>query len=252
MKRPSAFTLIELLVVISIIVLLISILLPTLRAAREAARTSQCLSNQRQIGLMVHAYANDYDDYHVPWHHAGNVWSAILINHLTSKSFADIYNDAVNNPTEQSNTEAAFYCPSLNQMGLGTSATTFGQYYTNYAINFDIFALVNPPASGEPLQRLGDFKKASRNGTLWDTRAFFIGGPEGDHHVGSSALYQITSGDPNTSVGYPHHGGRMEALGLIQGGSATVLYLDSHVSSVTDGGAGAPLDIAYDGSRLYR
>lgn len=62
-NRPSsAFTLIELLVVISVIALLISLLLPVLRSAREAARTSGCLSNQRQIMLSAIAYATEHDE----------------------------------------------------------------------------------------------------------------------------------------------------------------------------------------------
>ncbi|MEO0963745.1 MAG: DUF1559 domain-containing protein [Planctomycetota bacterium] len=65
MKRFShaGFTLIELLVVISIIALLIAILLPALQAAREAARQSQCLANQRQIGIGVFAYTTDHDGF---------------------------------------------------------------------------------------------------------------------------------------------------------------------------------------------
>jgi prepilin-type N-terminal cleavage/methylation domain-containing protein len=60
-KRPqSAFTLVELLVVIGIIALLVSILLPTLNRAREAARRTQCLSNLRSIGQMMNMYANQY------------------------------------------------------------------------------------------------------------------------------------------------------------------------------------------------
>ena len=61
MKRRQAFTLIELLVVISIIALLISILLPSLGAARDAAKATACLSGLRQTAIGSHAYTNDHD-----------------------------------------------------------------------------------------------------------------------------------------------------------------------------------------------
>ncbi len=71
-RHRLGFTLIELLVVIAIIAILAAILFPVFAQAREAARKTACLSNEKQIGLGARMYMEDFDGglYH---HHEGYV-----------------------------------------------------------------------------------------------------------------------------------------------------------------------------------
>ena len=62
-KKEKAFTLIELLVVIAIIALLLAIVMPALSMAKEHAKRLTCAANLRNIGQVLHTYAEENNGY---------------------------------------------------------------------------------------------------------------------------------------------------------------------------------------------
>ena len=120
--RIRAFTLIELLVVISIIALLIALLLPALGQAKDAAKSAQCLSQQKQMVIAMHGYANDYEGLFPNFSHVpGEYWHHELAHYLGNEQYeqnADLYTRGG---------MMVMVCPmtTIDKTGMGSANTTW-------------------------------------------------------------------------------------------------------------------------------
>ncbi|MBN8524246.1 MAG: type II secretion system protein [Planctomycetes bacterium] len=104
---PAGFTLIELLVVVSIIAILAGMLLPGVRMVRDAARTSQCTTNLRQLQLANAAYKTD-NGYWIPGYDntfsGANFW-------IQSRDFIAAYTDDKVINADNNSIPSRQFCP---------------------------------------------------------------------------------------------------------------------------------------------
>lgn len=82
-------TLIELLVVIALIGALVSLLLPAIQAAREAARRTQCQNHLRQQGLALALYSESNACLPPGWNTTGHAWNAMVLPFLEQSTLFD-------------------------------------------------------------------------------------------------------------------------------------------------------------------
>ncbi|RCS44640.1 DUF1559 domain-containing protein [Bremerella cremea] len=91
--RKQAFTLVELLVVIAIIGVLVSLLLPAVQQAREAARRMQCSNNCKQLGLAFHNYHDTFRSFPFSWNFTTDMnassWGTQLLPFMEQGNLAD-------------------------------------------------------------------------------------------------------------------------------------------------------------------
>jgi len=139
-KRLCAFTLIELLVVIAIIAILAAMLLPALARAKKRALTANCVSNLKQVGMIMNMYVTDNNDT-FPYSGAG-WWQMPLV---------DLYR--VQNTYINTNSRSFFKCPAdmgigwnfqlLQKFGANTNVLMFPASYDYYASFYTSRAKLN-------------------------------------------------------------------------------------------------------------
>ncbi|HEY3331141.1 MAG TPA: DUF1559 domain-containing protein [Capsulimonadaceae bacterium] len=149
--RRKAFTLIELLVVIAIIAILAAILFPVFAQAREKARQASCQSNQKQIGLAMLQYVQDFDEkYPNMMGGGGGGWVARIYGYVKTPNMFLCPNDTYKplDPTHQvmsyaENTNLGYTPISASQFGSTTVSVLAFEWTGGYT-------LITPGETGSP------------------------------------------------------------------------------------------------------
>jgi len=186
MQTRSAFTLIELLVVIAIIAILAAILFPVFAKVREKARQTSCLSNQKQIGLGLIQYVQDYDEsypiYNNNWSNGvpPSCWPSKVYAYVKSAQVFACADDISTNPGTDG---VLSYAMNSNLNGPG------GVYAPSPAT----LAMLNAPAQTVAIFEL---ETSQQNGVgILDGDAHYMI-PEGNGRVGGQFLADNNSFAP--------------------------------------------------------
>ena len=208
--KKRNFTLIELLVVIAIIAILAGMLLPALNRARERARTTQCLSNMKQIGLAFNGYMDIFNGYMPNYNH--NVGYDVDVSRRLTWGTMLVRMNLI--------TAASFICPTLKAVASGTGVTPTAQTnvigaYVGYGIPYEPHTVGRSIDSQFYHCKASMGKHPSRLFTAMDSRnaARF---DRGDYHV--TRLLRTSS---LSSFGFPH---------TRHQGAASITHLDGHAA----------------------
>ncbi|MCG3177976.1 MAG: hypothetical protein BIFFINMI_00299 [Phycisphaerae bacterium] len=261
------FTLIELMVVIGIIALLIGILMPSLGAAREVARSAKCASNLRQLGLAAAMYLKDNNGQFPPFRLDKNANGSVAVAgvgnglKIRPRWFALLgpYTESVFNPPsptdDRQNVASPVYtCPSVpawtdernypygyNYQFLGNSRVRGGGGTINFPVNE-----MNVPAP-ERTVFAGDCMGTAAAFPADQRLAYQAKGSEpralGNHSYSLDPPHLPAS---NYVSSTPDVNGRRTAPDPRHQGNANVLFCDGHVQGRTPEQLG--YDVAEDGS----
>ena len=177
----KGFTLIELLVVIAIIAILAAILFPVFAKAREKARQTACLSNEKQICLGILMYAQDYDE---------RFPGLFMPNGVTTPWYPDLIMPYIKNLQ-------IFQCPSKSAVVLSGWGYTYGTcgYAADCAIvggggGQAMASLTHPATSVLLAETSGDGRTPCCNpaGVVWNSNSNYgcMSGIDERHNDGSN------------------------------------------------------------------
>jgi prepilin-type N-terminal cleavage/methylation domain-containing protein len=165
--KRRAFTLIELLVVIAIIAILAAILFPVFAKAREKARQTSCASNERQLGLALLQYIQDYDE-NLPCGDtaAQNTgWDSQIYPFVKSTGIFTCPSDTTVPPG--SNIVLSYAC-NLSTSYSAIPSLSVSSAYTKFASpSRTVLLLEVRNVSGDPAAVTGSVPTASTSGDCW-------------------------------------------------------------------------------------
>lgn len=236
-KRQTKFTLIELLAVIAVIAILASMLLPALINARERGHQIKCSGNQKQLGLAVNMYLDDYQEYFPIGIYtiSGACWSWTdqLAPYCGTKfkSAKESYESigTHNNYSQVAKYYKIFLCPKKN-MTWNEYTTGWWNYVGNYTTNSDIMPRYPTGTYDAAPKKTVHLKFPSANGLLWDGKRAVSGSAYGPRASTESAIGITSTPD------YRH------------GSNINILFADGHVKSFPQN---LTLPIAHNGSDLW-
>lgn len=153
--RSRGFTLIELLVVIAIIAILAAILFPVFAQAREKARQATCASNEKEIGLAILMYSQDYDEIFPPSNYNDPVkptsptpWMFIIDSYVKAG-----YPEAA--AATGSNIASVYACPDESKTEIAKNATPAHSYVSNANIMVPWITAVGLTPQTDPAVSIG-------------------------------------------------------------------------------------------------
>lgn len=221
----SAVSLIEVLVVISIIVLLLSMLLPGLTAAREQARSAFCKNNLRQWGSGVQLYRNEWDD-RLPEEGSmlpnvlpkPNNWFNALPPYLGLPSYIDM--EGANKNIKEMPNMHVWTCPTKSNTALFKSSTGKNQFH--YGMNQVLDGLGSRSNPSEDTPGFIDRDELSCNAQGKNCRDMPLSATPFAKQQHTVYMFDIR---PNSPAGTPRD------VGLFHDRRANVLYLAGGVES---------------------